>query len=319
MLAVEKWAMGRNPAFAFLAINHALMARTQCEALQHIKERRIFGHKFPLPDLPSWFAMYRSRKPLLAYKRLISHSSDFTDEQIDLFSEFRKLDKALKNNPKMVINIPTPEEIETSLAMWKGFCSKTFTEIEEEIAKIQFDSEMQKKFDNSLARHELPLGFYFLVYAPCLLFYGAPPSDLYRKALKHDLSAIEQLLKLDPLTLHDPAIGFQIQSIRLNGKANDYDRILAAISKSPVISYQDMKTERKTIKSDQGALIYVLAMAFKNNLKVPHIRGLYDALAADFEGTLQDTDITSPEGFDKTIKTKAAAWHKLHQQPEKQK
>jgi len=178
---------------------------------------------------------------------------------------------------------------------------------------------MQLKFDTALARDELSLGFYFLVYAPCLQFYAVPPSNLYGKALNRDISAIEQLLKLDPLVLHDPVIGFQIQSVRLNGKANDYDRILAAISKSPAISYKEMKNERKTIKSDQGALIYVLAKASKAPLKVPQIRDLYDALAQDFDGTLQDTDITSPEGFDKTIKTKAAACQKMCQRLEKLK
>lgn len=319
MLAVEKWAQGKNPALIFLAVNQALTARAQCEAIRHIKERRIYDHQFPLPDLTSWFAMYHSRKPLLAYNRLIFHSSELADAQVALFGGIRKLNKALKNDPSMVVRVPSPQELEAALAMWQKMCSATFEEIREDIAKVKFSPEMQVKFNNILVRDELPLGFYFLVYVPCLLFYGVSPSALYRKALNREISAIEQLLKLDPLIIHDPTIGFQIQSVRLHGKTNDYDRIVAAISKSPTISYQDMKNERKAIKSDQGALIYVFARASKNPFKIPEIRGLYDALAMDFEGTLQDTDITSPEGFDKTIKTKAAAWQKMHQQPEKQK
>jgi len=53
MLAVEKWAQGKSPAIAYFALNHALSARIHCEALQHIKERRIYDYQFPLPDLTS--------------------------------------------------------------------------------------------------------------------------------------------------------------------------------------------------------------------------------------------------------------------------
>jgi len=133
MLAVEKWAQGKNPAIVFLAINQALMARTQCEALQHLKERRLYTHQFPLPDLPSWFALYCSKKPLLAYKRLISHSSDFIDEQIGIYSEMRKLAKTLKNDPKTVFNVPSSQELKTALAMWEDMCANTFAEIKEDI------------------------------------------------------------------------------------------------------------------------------------------------------------------------------------------
>jgi len=318
MLAVEKWAQGKNPVIAFFAINLALVARMQCEALRHIKDRNILGHYFPLPDLPSWFALYPSRKPLFAYKRLISHSSDFNDQQINIMAEIRKFQKALKKNQNMVIKYST-QEIETSLAEWRDMCSKTFVEMQDEIDKKRMHPEMESNFKATLVKDELTLGFYFLVYAPCLLLYGTSPSTLYQKGLNREVDAIEKLLKLDPLILHDPAIGYQIQSIRLKGKANDYARLLTAVSKNPTVSYKDMRKERKNIKTDHGASIYALTRGTKNPLQTPQIRSLYDAIAKDFEETMQDTDITSPEGFDKTVKTKAAARQKMNQKLEKQK
>ena len=77
--------------------------------------------------------------------------------------------------------------------------------------------------------------------------------------------------------------------------------------------------QRRSIKSDFGASIYVLANGLNEPLKIPQIRDLYDKLARDFEGTLLDTDITSPEGFDKTIKTKAAELQNKLLKPEKLK
>lgn len=318
MLAVQKWAQGKNPVIAFFAINLALVARMQCEALRHIKDRSIFGHQFPLPDLPSWFEMYHSRKPILAYKRLISHSNEFADELIDIMVEFRKAERYLKKNSNLILNF-THQEIETELARCHDLCSKTFLEIEDDLSRKRLDPEFKQRFSSALIQDELTLGFYFLVHAPCFLLYGTSPSKLYRKAVNCDLSAIEQLLRLDPLVLHDPAIGYQIQSIRLKGKSKDYDRLLNAISKNPRVSYQDMRKERKTIKTDHAASIYAFTKVAKNPLTLPQIRSLFDELAKDFEGTMLDTDITSPEGFDKTVKMKAAVEQKKTQKPEKQK
>ncbi|GFE58201.1 hypothetical protein [Geobacter sp. AOG1] len=319
MLAVEEWAQKHNPVIAFFAISHALFAREKCKALRNVKERSIYAHKFPLPELTPWFAMYHSRKPVLAYKRLISNTSDFSNELMSLFVEFRKFEKALKRNPdKFNLNV-TPQELKEAFAYWQELCSKIFEEIREDISGTPLNTEIQDKFDNALVKDELSLSFYFLVYSPCHLFYGISSTVLYRNALNRDIDAIEKLLKLDPLIIHDPEIGFQIQSIRLYGKTNDYERILAAITKQPKINYKMITDERRSIKSDHGAQIYILAKTLRYPLQVPQIRGLFDALARDYEGTLDDTDIKKPEGFDKTIKTKAATWQKIHQASEKQK
>src|SRR5690242_10011908 len=105
MLNVETWAQDKNPVIAFFAINHALLAREKSEILRRIKERRIYNHQFPLPDLLSWFAMYQSRKPVLAYKRLISNNSDFINEQLSLFTGVRKINKALKQTPNLFADL----------------------------------------------------------------------------------------------------------------------------------------------------------------------------------------------------------------------
>ncbi len=85
ILNVEKWAQSKNPVITYFAISLAQVAREKSEALRHIKERKLYGHQFPLPYLPSWFAMYNSRKPVYAYKRLIVNTSDLANEQINLF------------------------------------------------------------------------------------------------------------------------------------------------------------------------------------------------------------------------------------------
>lgn len=320
MLNVEKWAQDKNPVIAFFAINHAMTAREKCDALRHVKERGVYDYKFLLPDLPSWCSMYQSRKPLFAYKRLMSHYPEETEEKIALLAAFRWLNKAMEKFPERIRKLKlTAQDIQDALKFWQDLCSDTYAEIKADIAKKPLDFEARDKFHAALIKDELTLGFYFLVYMPCLLFYGVTPTVLYRNALNRDISAIEKLLKLDSLILHDPAIGFQIQSIRLYGKANDYARILDAITKQPKINRKMIADERKSVKSDHGAQILVLSKALNNPLEVPQIRGLYDALAFDYDGSLIDTDIMKPAGFDKTIKTKAATYQKEYQKLEKQK
>lgn len=319
-LNVELWAQDKNSVIAFFAINYALIAREKCEALRHIKDRSVFGHHFPLPDFTSWFSMYQSRKPLLAYKRFISRSSEITNKKIILMIAFRRSIRDIKRNPQKYRNLTiSSQELKEALEYWENLCSETFTEIREEISKTPLDAAAQDKIKGALASDELSLGFYFLVYAPCLLLYEVSPATLYRKALQRDVTAIQKLLKLDPLILHDPAIGLQIQSVRLYGKANDYLDILNAITRQPKINYKQLSDERRSVKSDHGAEIFVLTKALNNPLEVPQIRSLYDALAADYDGTLEDTDIKSPESFDKTIRTKASTRQKQFQQTEKQK
>lgn len=320
MLKTEKWAQHINPVVAYLAINHAMIAREKSAALRTIRERCIYGYQFPLPDLKSWFSMYQSRLPLFAYKNFISISPEKqTTSKLFLMRAFRWVERQVKQNPDKFKKLErTPEEREKSLQLWRNFCSETYDEIMEEIADTTFDPETREKIVNSLQTDELPLGFYFLVYAPCQLFYGKSPSILYRNSLTGDLTAIENLLKLDPLILHDSSIGYQIQSVRLNGKINDYERLIAAVSKRPNINYKQLSDERKSIKSDHAAQIYVLSKAMNEPLEVPQIRELYDALAQDLDRTLIDTDIKKPEGFDKTIRTKAATWQKQLQHSEKQ-
>jgi hypothetical protein len=298
MLNVEKWAQSKNPAIAFFAINHAVIAREKSEALRNIKERCVYGHQFPLPDFPSWFAMYQSRKPIYAYKRLISDTSNFAKELMSFYSGLRMLDKELKRNPDLFKGLKiTRQDFEEAWKFWQDMCSDTIQEIEEDIAKTPFDPEIQEKFRNALVKDELPLSFYFLVYAPCHLFYQMSPAALYRNALNSNISAIEKLLKLDPLILHDPAIGFQIQSVRLYGKENDYLDILSAIAKQPGINYKKISDERRSIKSDHGAQIYELTKKLNNPLDPAQIRDLYDTLASDYDGTITDKDIKKHEAF----------------------
>jgi len=62
MLAVEKWAQGKPPFIALVAPQIAAFAREIPEILKHQKKHRLLSHTFPVPDLRSWHAFYRSHR-----------------------------------------------------------------------------------------------------------------------------------------------------------------------------------------------------------------------------------------------------------------
>lgn len=319
-LLVEKWAQNKNPVMAFFAINHALIARMKSEALQYIKARRVYNYQFPLPDLQLWFTMYTSRKPIYAYKRLIVGSSDLADKEIGVFLVLRHFNKFLKKRPDFKKEVKhTADEIKKSLELWQGILAELFDEIRDDIAQNPLTDEMQAHLEITMLKDELPLAFYLLVYAPCYVFYQTSPSTLYRKALSGDVPAIENLIKLDPLIIHDPALGFQIQSVRLHGKTNDYELIVDAITKQPGINYKKITDERRSIKSDHGGQILCMFSCFRYSLKASEVRELFDSLAFDYDGNLIDTDIKKPAGFDKAVQKKATAWKKQIEMQEKLK
>jgi hypothetical protein len=62
MLAIEKWAQDKPPLIALFAPQIAAFAREIPEMLKFQKKHRLLSHTFPVPDLPSWHAFYRSHR-----------------------------------------------------------------------------------------------------------------------------------------------------------------------------------------------------------------------------------------------------------------
>lgn len=321
MNQIEKWASRHPPGIACFALWLAMTAREQCKALQRIKERQLYDHKFPLPDLPKWFAFYRSSKTVLrAYTRFLTCGNNKSNiEDIAILQFFREFQKLIKKAPdgKLYLTV-TPEELKEGVEFWMEQLESILAEIREEIAGILASPEEKKVIRDQFEKDELPLGFYFLVYAPSKLFYNITPQTLYKRALNNDMDALEKLLKLDPLIIHDHAIGQVFQATRLYGKRNVYEKLHAAINKYPCTAHSNLRAARKSVKSLYGGHLACLAKVYNYKFPAAEIRYLYDALARSF-GENQDQDIGSPEGFDKTVKTKMLQWQKQYQETENKK
>jgi len=306
MLAIQKWAENRPFLLALFATQLAANARDMHQAFRHIKERRIFKHQYPLPPLPAWFTLYRShRKPLAFLRALIVNFSGFDKDAIDLgdaaFEESRLLSRG-KAIPSHLA--PPTEAVEETQAILQSVLSDSFQDIADDFSDAPLEPSQEDTLKKMISDMELESSFFMLVWAPCWQLYRIAPSRLYRKARCGDRDALDKLLRLDPLMLHDPAIGKRIQFLRFNNKTSAYQNLLEAPLKRP-----KARITRKKMKYTTAGLISSISSIIGKPLTEPEIRALFDAVAKDADGMSIDTDLPdSPEAFAKAINRDRPFW-----------
>lgn len=309
MLAVQKWAQDKSVFIALVGSQTAFNARSVYEGLQHIKERHLFGHTFSLPrNLSDWFKLYRSHaKTTQAASILIAESSEFGEKFVEFGHAAQELHNAVKRSPDGTLKIQlSPEDRQRATESNKRLLSLSFADLENDLSDISCDPEARAKICRLLTENEFEFSFVYLVMYPCWFLYQTSPTLLYWKARKGDEDALEKLLHLDPLMLHDPFIGKRLQEIRLSPNRKAYKRLLMATN-SP------FNITLKKIKELNAAFLSFMSHTLNQPLNEPQIRNLYDAVAQDHEADKYaiDEDIPSNESLTRALHRKRPAWEKV--------
>ncbi len=307
MLAVEKWAKDKHPILAFIAPQLVVSTRDIHLDLYNLREQSISTNKLPLPPLPSWFAMYRShRKSLNFIKTLFSESSVFSKETIE-FGEAAIEAVRMRSNGMNVKpeHPPTAEDMEQVNNRVDKMLSESFRDIKDDFDKAPLASEIKENNLKLLSEMELEAKFLQRVLIPCWTLYRMHPTRLYRKARLGDLGALEKLLRLDPLMLHDPAIDKHIKTFHLRNKINAYKTLVDAPLKRP-----KAKINSKKMKYTFAGLISAMSILIKSPLEEPDIRALFNAVAKDADGIRKDSDLEniSQDAFYRAIERDRKFW-----------
>lgn len=106
--------------------------------------------------------------------------------------------------------------------------TESFQEIQDDMSPEPVDPSLKAEMLSLFSNNSLESSFFVLATVPCWLIYRMPPTRLYRKARQGNFEALEMLLQLDPLMLHDPVIGKRIQELRFNHKSAKYRKLLEA-------------------------------------------------------------------------------------------
>ncbi len=315
MLEVERWAKDKPPLLASVAVQLVSFSDFLYDVLPQAKERCLFSHQFPLPEFSSWYRLYRTPlKPLIAFANMITEFHESGAILISLFFAYRKVQKLLKNNPNYYKeNPPSPEELQQGISIFKDLCALPFELIKDDLDPQPVDPVEQARLSEYLTNHEQELGFFFFLFVPSLFIYQTSPHILYREAVTGDIDSIEKLLKLDPLMLHEPIIGQQIQILRFSNKINEYERITSAAHKLAVTNYSDIEHARKRSKVVLASIISVFSQLVGHPLNSSQIAHLFDCYSKDKEEGDADSDIPGGESFNKAIKRHSLPWHNLFQ------
>lgn len=304
MLAVQKWAQGKHPVIGMVAPFIASHADSLYELYSSFKDRKINGLTTELPDLSTWYSLYRNhRRYFDCYGEFILSTSPLMQEFATFGNEVQELREELKTASR----IPTPEEashIQTSSNKLK---QTLFDELKADFDTPPIAPEARDTGLDSFNTHMTEIHFFFFVFTPCLIFYKTNPGRLYHRARLGDVKAIDALLRLDPFMLHDPAIGKRIQKIRLTGKRSTYTNLVEAPLK-PIKA----KINKSRVKAILGSLISMIAAEYNAPLLSTDLRKLYDALAQDAKQYAVDTSLpNSDEAFYKLLQRNRDDWKKI--------
>ena len=305
MKATREWAKGKSPIIEIFATQIISSAHEVHKAFGHIKDRKLYDHHFPLPDLSSWFSLYHSTNPVSSFfHSLISEFSAFDNDQIELGLEFYTVFTNWDKIDKRIVGKITQADVDQAAKSVRGLIDVSYVDIQNDISPGQVDPDEKKAFLQLLGQYENEAAFFFLVYAPCWLLYQLSPNELYSRASRGDVDALEMLLRLDSLMIHDPIIGFQVQQLRFNHRKSVYSELLDAVQRNP-----KKKITRKRIKYLLAGLVSVVAEQLKQPLSDSDIQSLFDRIAKDAKRGNQDDDfLIEPGSFSKAIQRNRGFW-----------
>lgn len=313
MFTLQKWAQGKPPLLTIFAQQTAITAHVLSDYLSEIKTGDALPTDFHLPSLQNWLPLYRQHRKVTGFLReMFTNFTVFENSDGEFLEDFLSgLQILCKSDKEEFVqefnSLPEQEKLalirEAHLqidALYSHHQAELSMEVEGKV-----DPDDQERF-LELFSDSPSIGFYILVWVPCLILYRQTPPILYRKARLGNLDALKMLLRLDPSLIHDPAIGKKVHQLRCSGKRSAHYEVLSSLSRPP-----KGKTDRGKIKVSLAGCISLISSMFRSPLNEPDIRELFDAVTRDCGRGDIDTDLPeSPEAFAKAIQRERKIWLK---------
>lgn len=309
---LREWADGKHPLLAMYAHSVALGADSTialCEMVRNKTVAGCFGEDYAL--LP-WFKHYSRRRKTIgrawqAYERVLEFPDELHDELAELVSAWRRKDGSY------VISWTQAENAESRLVT--RLLDWHYRQIETEGAQ-EPDVEELLKLPDAL--------FMFRASIPCEVLWQQPVIRMFWNARRGDALSIGRMTALDPLLLMEPKIRAHRQEIIKEGGARhrllvrgeqeletmDLSRSRVKVLLAGLISRASRAFDREM--KNLARLVPGIVIPGRMNLREPDIRELFNAVADDTKGLLQDDDLPqSPEAFSKAIQRARKFWPKL--------
>lgn len=304
MKELQKWSKDKPYLVAIFAGQIISTVQDMAEEFKTIKLRRFASQKFPLPHLPSWFAMYRSHKKTVQQIKDIwtaAYGRNFVQFFSELLEELQERKTQRKPLPSL-----SPEEVKDSIDLLQTMLFASEQALEDEFNQVPVKQAATRRMRKLIEKNPLELSFYLFVATPCWALYRTSPTLLYRKARQGDFDSLEKLLRLDQLMLHDPTIGKQIISYRFNHSSSKYRKLLDAATKAPKGS-----GSLKNILLSQVGLLSATSHLTVKPLTPQDLFELVEAFDHDSRGKLFDNLPKTPDALARALTPDRNLWRQV--------
>ena len=311
MSTIQEWAEDKPLLIALAAPWVASLAPNVHIAFEQLNSWSIQSHKLPGTDRLNWYKLYRSHRSTFGvlytiFSQVYGKNVTEIGYQVYLFSIRRSQWK------KVTGYRPSPKEQNFVGRILRRLLLASFTLLQNTLLNKPVNQKAKDEILNQV-KTNIEFAFFIKVTAPCWIFYGMPPVNLYRRALQGNYEAIEKLLRLDSLMIHEPKISENISKYRFGSSSNAYEQLLAAPNR--VI---DVPKNLKNIKYSIGGLISALSQIIGRPLTAPQIRSLFNAIVKESDpieyNNEKPEDLDFPENDDsfyRRIKEKHDFWLKM--------
>lgn len=304
MLAVKNWGKDKPYIIRIFAAHLISSVQDMQDEFKTIKLRRFASHKFPLPHLPDWFHMYKSPRKMIDHTKAI-WTAAYGKDVVNTFSEILRAMQKSKNLPH---DLPSEEDVENIKELFQWVLSESEKGIEEEIAKTPAKSAVARRMKKLLAETPLESAFYLFVSVPCWTLYRMSPTKLYRQARDGNFEALEKLLRLDQIMLHDPVIGRQVMKCRFDHSRNKYLKLMRAAIEPP----KGLKSNKHILLSQLG-FISAFSHITTKPLTAQDLLELVGAIDIDYKTNYLEQIPEDPRSLARELQPDRNLWrHILH-------
>lgn len=308
MKQFRKWAENRNPFLAANALTIAGCSKVFYELHESVRKGKRIEGDIPIPSLKTWLKLYNNPKRIgKALLGVLGEANEEAAQETAILKLLGEGANQLQNNPEKV-----QEELKKlTTDEWQEIQEFNMTKMQEflELAINNFVSEFNRKEKEEIRKNitKPELIFFIRVMAPCFSIYKTYPLELLKQAQNGDDEALDNLIRLDKSVIFEPKISeiiHQAQALKAQARISMIKKAFTSTPKAPL--------KMRAIKFHFGGLISYFSQAIKQKITAADIWHLYDAIALDMTGDVdEDFKNMSIETFEKDIQDARKMWQSI--------
>jgi len=210
-LHIHRWTrfVEANLLTVAMAQTAAVSADMMFNLMRYVREGVVDDLLPPRPDLELWQRLYRDHRPLtVAVGQAVADCTDPTlQDMLDSTNAIRVWSAGAAEEIREWVKRVGRHRIRRWLIVgWREGQRAYKSHLQDLAAMLHGDDAPESDDFGDMLRRSPEVYFYFRVVLPCVCIHRRLPVTLLRQARRGNEQAIEQLVRVDDLAIHDPGI-----------------------------------------------------------------------------------------------------------------